>query len=176
MPCLLTASHKEYLSEKECLVVGRVGAHCGNIHIAKEKSWITDNAIYSKWCSNHFILQYAEILLSSKNLNNIAGGSGQPYVSQALLNPLVIGIPSTSEQKVVVKEVERIFSIIEKTQKLVESELKRSQSLTRCSWLRKLPNQDKYICRIHDVKPEHCRAYPKSKKHALKTGCRGFED
>jgi hypothetical protein len=27
----------------------------------------------------------------------------------------------------------------------------------RCPWLRKLPNQDKYVCRIHDVKPEHCR-------------------
>jgi Fe-S-cluster containining protein len=45
----------------------------------------------------------------------------------------------------------------------------------RCPWLRKLPNQDKYICRIHDLKPEHCRNYPRSRKHALKTGCKGFE-
>ena len=47
------------------------------------------------------------------------------------------------------------------------------EDVQRCPWLRKLPNQDKYICRIHDVKPEHCRNYPKSKKHAQKTGCRG---
>ncbi len=26
-----------------------------------------------------------------------------------------------------------------------------------------------------DVKPEHCRNYPKSRKHAEETGCRGFE-
>lgn len=45
----------------------------------------------------------------------------------------------------------------------------------RCPWLRKLPKQDKYICRIHDMKPEHCRNYPKSQKHAEETGCRGFE-
>ncbi len=45
----------------------------------------------------------------------------------------------------------------------------------RCPWLRKLPNKDKYICRIQDVKPEHCRNYPKSRKHAEETGCRGFE-
>lgn len=45
----------------------------------------------------------------------------------------------------------------------------------RCPWLRKLPKQDKYICRIQDVKPEHCRKYPKSKEHAEETGCRGFE-
>jgi Fe-S-cluster containining protein len=46
--------------------------------------------------------------------------------------------------------------------------------VNRCPWLRKLPKQDKYICRIHDVKPEHCRAYPQSKNHGLKTGCRGI--
>ena len=45
----------------------------------------------------------------------------------------------------------------------------------RCPWLRKLPNQKKYICRIHDLKPEHCRAYPRSKEHAKKTGCRGLD-
>ena len=50
------------------------------------------------------------------------------------------------------------------------------EDVTRCPWLRKLPNQEKYICRIHDVKPEHCRAYPRSRKHAMKTGCRGFDD
>jgi Fe-S-cluster containining protein len=46
----------------------------------------------------------------------------------------------------------------------------------RCPWLRKLPNQDKCICRIHDVKPEHCRAYPRSRKHAKETGCKGFDE
>jgi Fe-S-cluster containining protein len=47
--------------------------------------------------------------------------------------------------------------------------------VTRCPWLRKLPNKDKYICRIQDIKPEHCRKYPLSKKHAKDTGCLGFE-
>ena len=47
--------------------------------------------------------------------------------------------------------------------------------VNRCPWLRKLPNQDKYVCRIHDLKPEHCRAYPRSRKHAQRTGCMGFD-
>ncbi len=47
--------------------------------------------------------------------------------------------------------------------------------VSRCPWLRKLPKKNKYICRIHDVKPVHCREYPRSKKHATETGCRGFE-
>ncbi len=47
--------------------------------------------------------------------------------------------------------------------------------VARCPWLRKLPRQDKYICRIHAVKPVHCREYPHSREHAEKTGCPGFE-
>ncbi len=46
--------------------------------------------------------------------------------------------------------------------------------VTRCPWLRKLPNQDKYICRIQDMKPEHCRKYPLSKEQAENTCCLGF--
>ena len=48
------------------------------------------------------------------------------------------------------------------------------EEVTRCPWLRKLPRKEKYICRIHDTKPRHCKDYPKSKKHALRTGCKGF--
>jgi len=48
------------------------------------------------------------------------------------------------------------------------------EHVNRCPWLRKLPNKDKYICRIQDVKPKHCGQFPTSKKHAQETGCRGF--
>ena len=48
-------------------------------------------------------------------------------------------------------------------------------ALDRCPWLKRLPDNDKYICRIHDTKPTHCRNYPHSKRHALTTGCKGFE-
>ena len=48
------------------------------------------------------------------------------------------------------------------------------EDVQRCPWLRKLPDKDKYICRIHEVKPQHCREYPQSRKHAKETGCRGI--
>ena len=47
--------------------------------------------------------------------------------------------------------------------------------VSRCPWLGKLPD-GKYICEIHDVKPRHCRIYPRSKEHAEETGCPGFDD
>jgi len=51
---------------------------------------------------------------------------------------------------------------------------KTGEYVNRCPWLRKLPKQNKYICRIHETKPEKCRNFPKSKRHALDNGCKGF--
>ena len=51
---------------------------------------------------------------------------------------------------------------------------KTGEDVGRCPWLRKLYKKDKYKCLIHNTKPKHCREYPKSKKHALNTGCNGF--
>ena len=33
--------------------------------------------------------------------------------------------------------------------------------------------ENKYICRIHEVKPKVCREYPQTEKHAKETGCKG---
>ena len=51
---------------------------------------------------------------------------------------------------------------------------KTGEYVNRCPWLRKLPKQNKYICRIHETKPEKCRKFPKSKRHALDYGCKGI--
>jgi len=34
------------------------------------------------------------------------------------------------------------------------------KQMARCPWLRKLPNQEKYICRIYHDRPDDCRHYP----------------
>jgi Fe-S-cluster containining protein len=44
-----------------------------------------------------------------------------------------------------------------------------------CPFLQKKPHKNQWFCRIHDDKPQICRQYPVSKKHALMTGCPGFE-
>ena len=34
------------------------------------------------------------------------------------------------------------------------------KQMPRCPWLRKLPRQNKYICRIYHDRPDDCRHYP----------------
>lgn len=42
-----------------------------------------------------------------------------------------------------------------------------------CPWLKKLPDRNRYLCSIYDMRPTICRQYPGSRKHARMTGCRG---
>jgi Fe-S-cluster containining protein len=44
-----------------------------------------------------------------------------------------------------------------------------------CPWLRKIPSRHEFECGIHATKPGHCASYPHTKRHALTTGCRGFD-
>lgn len=43
-----------------------------------------------------------------------------------------------------------------------------------CPFLQRRSSENRWICRIHDVKPGICRQYPVSRKHAVMTGCPGF--
>jgi Fe-S-cluster containining protein len=49
------------------------------------------------------------------------------------------------------------------------------QTVSPCPWLHKIPTQNRWDCRIHEVRPEICRQYPGSRKHAEMTGCPGFK-
>jgi len=52
---------------------------------------------------------------------------------------------------------------------------KTGQLATPCPFLKKDPTSNRRYCRIHDIKPVICRQYPVSRKHALMTGCLGFQ-
>ena len=47
---------------------------------------------------------------------------------------------------------------------------KTGMEVDRCPWLRKLPNKNKYKCKIYELRPDVCRAYPqiRQKKDAIK--------
>ncbi len=50
--------------------------------------------------------------------------------------------------------------------------------LETCPWLMApdpKSRPDRFVCSIHDVKPEICQQYPGTRKHARMTGCPGFD-
>ena len=47
------------------------------------------------------------------------------------------------------------------------------EDIERCPFLRKLPNKDVYVCRIHNTKPEACTRFPSSEEEGERIGCPG---
>jgi Fe-S-cluster containining protein len=45
-----------------------------------------------------------------------------------------------------------------------------------CPFLARNSAQNRWVCGIHEIKPGICRNYPVSRKHALMTGCPGFDE
>lgn len=125
----ITGTHNEWLSEEESIVIGRVGAHCGNVNLTKPKSWITDNAIYSSWHTQYIHLNFFHYLLQNFKLNELAGGSGQPYISQTILNGLVVPLLPLVEQRRIVEEIERLLSVADMIEKTAEKSFNQAERL-----------------------------------------------
>lgn len=49
------------------------------------------------------------------------------------------------------------------------------KQMPRCPWLRKLPKQDKYICRIYYDRPDECRHYPVNIDQMIRDECEMLE-
>jgi len=45
--------------------------------------------------------------------------------------------------------------------------------LRECPWLKKSKTKNRFECSIQEIKPEFCRVYPLTRKHAAMTGCKG---
>lgn len=83
------------------LIIGRVGAYCGSVHIEKRKCWVSDNAIAG---IHRFIEsnEYNYYLLKGISLNRKQVGSSQPLLTQGILNSIEVNIYSsnTFQQKI----------------------------------------------------------------------------
>ena len=49
------------------------------------------------------------------------------------------------------------------------------KQLELCPWLRKLPNQNKYICAIYYDRPDDCKYYPVTIEQMVKDECEMLE-
>ena len=77
-----------YYNNENAIVIGRVGAYCGTVYYEPDKCWISDNALFAESKNNaHFYNYY---LLKNMNLNARQIGTGQPLITQGLLNKIKI--------------------------------------------------------------------------------------
>ena len=73
------------------VVIGRVGINCGNAILEPNKCWVNDNAIMTMSKSDNIHFLYW--LIREMDLNSQSEGSGQPLLTQAVLNQQYCIIP-----------------------------------------------------------------------------------
>ena len=101
-------------SEKAILVIGRVGAHCGNVHPIDEPSWITDNAL-RVYDVRSFDRHYLLFTLRTCDLNRLASRNAQPLMTGETVKAQYLPCPPISEQQAIGKELEQSMSSLEDT-------------------------------------------------------------
>ena len=80
------------------IIVGRVGAYCGNVYQCKNKCWVSDNAISVS--ANELVDDnYLYYLMSSLDFHHHHIGGAQPLITQDIIGGFEIFLPPLEEQR-----------------------------------------------------------------------------
>jgi len=88
----------------ETIIVGRVGAYCGSVYYENNPIWISDNALSAK-PKNDNDTKFLYYFLKHASLNQHAGGSSHPLVTQTLLNSLEYSFCTNPTEQKAIAEV-----------------------------------------------------------------------
>lgn len=69
---------------KNVIIIGRVGINCGSIFLETKDCWVNDNAIIG--IAHSDLSYYLYQTINRMDLNSQSEGSGQPLLTQAILN------------------------------------------------------------------------------------------
>ncbi|MDF3027037.1 MAG: restriction endonuclease subunit [Fluviicola sp.] len=90
----------QFNSVDTIIIIGRVGAYCGSVYFENRPIWLSDNAMKAV-CLEGFDSKFLFYLLKKTNLNQFAGGSSQPLLTQSTLNEVNLNFPEIEEQKAI---------------------------------------------------------------------------
>ncbi|TAD83958.1 MAG: restriction endonuclease subunit S [Bacteroidetes bacterium] len=122
--------HNKFNLSGSNVIIGRVGALCGNARHITEKIWLTDNAfkiVDFKFNFDHSFLTY---LLNYNDLRSYARQAAQPVISNSSLKDVVLRFPkSVKEQQRIVSILDECFAAIDKAKANAEQNLKNAKEL-----------------------------------------------
>lgn len=126
----ISGLHNEFNLSGSNVIVGRVGALCGNVRHINEEIWLTDNAfqvVDLKFDFDHAFLTY---VLNFKNLRSFARQAAQPVISNSSLDQLILEFPKDKkEQQRIVSILDEAFSSIEQAKENLQRNLQNAKEL-----------------------------------------------
>jgi type I restriction enzyme, S subunit len=111
-----------YNTPADTIVIGRVGAKCGCVHVLREPFWASEHA-FRVIPRATYSLEFIARLLDSLNLNQFAITTAQPLLNSELATRHPVAIPPLEEQTQIAKfldyETAKIDALIEKQRHLI---------------------------------------------------------
>lgn len=114
---------EKYNSDKLVIIIGRVGAKCGNVRLVDGKKWISDNALVAKLLDG-YDYKFTSISLESINLNSLANQNAQPLITGTLVRDKVVPLPiELIEQHEITQYIEIVTKKIDEAIFQIEKEI-----------------------------------------------------
>lgn len=109
--------------ENECVLIGRQGALCGNVHLVTERVWATDHAVITKAFGN-ISTKYLYYLLMAMNLNQYGQSTAaQPGISVGVIKNLSACLPPRIEQDQIVTYLETTNENYDKVAQIIDAKI-----------------------------------------------------
>ncbi|MDS5828721.1 restriction endonuclease subunit S, partial [Streptococcus pneumoniae] len=119
---------RKYLIDNPTIIIGRVGAYCGNVRTTHGKVWISDNAIYIKEFKNSdFNLVFLLELMKVIDFSKFADFSGQPKITQKPLENQKYILPPLALQN----EFADFVAQVDKSQLAIQKSLEELETLKK---------------------------------------------
>ena len=140
----IAGSHNLFNREGSNLLIGRVGALCGNVHSVNEPIWLTDNAFQVFFDRAKFDDKFLSYLLEYLDLGQYSRQTAQPVISNSSLKNVEVPYPnSLPEQKRIVAILDEAFASIDQAKANTERNLANARELF-----------DSYLNRVFEEKGE----------------------
>ena len=99
----------DFTHDGEFVLIGRQGALCGNIHIARNRFWASEHAVVAA-LDAPYIVEWFAATLEMMNLNQYSISAAQPGLSVDRVLNLSLPVPPLSEQKAIARHIYKASS------------------------------------------------------------------
>ncbi len=124
--------HNRYNLSGSNVIIGRVGALCGNVRHITENIWLTDNAfkvVDFKFDFDHSFLTY---LLNYRNLRSNARQTAQPVISNSSLKDVILEFPrSINDQQTIVNKLNALSAETKRLEAIYQQKLLNLEELKK---------------------------------------------
>jgi len=105
------------------ILIGRVGALCGNVHLVQEDVWASEHA-YRAFPRSEFDLSFLAYAIESIDLNRFAIRTAQPLLNSTIVHAQKVAAPPLPEQRAIAAFLDKKCGKIDEAVRIKEEQIR----------------------------------------------------